>query len=344
MLPERLLLIIEDDAAFARTLGRSFERRGYEVLLACGYEEARALLQRHSPQYAVVDLKLTGNLSGLACVQMLHAHDAAMLIVVLTGFASIGTAVDAVKLGACQYLAKPSNTDDIETAFGQLDASTDLALTERPTSIKTIEWERIHEVLAATDLSRKRRGGWGCTAAPSRASSKSSASNRPARRPGRGATAAPQRSNFGRDRSGCARMTGQFIPPAPALDFFIGDFHEISQPRFCSPVRPVHLFRPCRRPPGHKADGMVDAKGMTVYTYDKDHRQRGRAPAPVRARKLAAGTCCEVPLAAFYWPSPDDGTKQLAYKGKPLYTFAKDKKAGDKSGDKAMKVWHVVTD
>ena len=152
MSPERLLLIIEDDFDFARTLGRSFERRQYRVLLACGYDEARVLLRQHSPAYAVVDLKLTGNLSGLACVQLLHAHDPAMLIVVLTGFASIGTAVEAIKLGACQYLAKPSNTDDIEAAFGHLVASTDLALTERPTSIKTLEWERIHAVLAENDF------------------------------------------------------------------------------------------------------------------------------------------------------------------------------------------------
>ena len=152
MPPERLLLIVEDDFDFARTLGRSFERRQYRVLLAASYDEARALLRQHVPGYAVVDLKLTGNLSGLACVQMLHAHDPAMLIVVLTGFASIGTAVEAVKLGACQYLAKPSNTDDIEAAFGHLVASADLALTARPTSIKTLEWERIHAVLAETDF------------------------------------------------------------------------------------------------------------------------------------------------------------------------------------------------
>ena len=152
MQPERLLLIVEDDFDFARTLGRSFERRQYRVLLAASYDEARTLLRQHVPGYAVVDLKLTGNLSGLACVQMLHAHDPAMLIVVLTGFASIGTAVEAVKLGACQYLAKPSNTDDIEAAFGHLVASADLALTERPTSIKTLEWERIHAVLAETDF------------------------------------------------------------------------------------------------------------------------------------------------------------------------------------------------
>jgi two-component system response regulator RegA len=152
MSSERLLLIIEDDAAFARTLGRSFERRQYQVLLAASYDEARAMLEQHSPRYAVVDLKLTGALSGLACVQMLHAHDAAMLIVVLTGFASIGTAVEAIKLGACQYLAKPSNTDDIEAAFGHVVGSTALALTERATSIKTLEWERIHAVLAETDF------------------------------------------------------------------------------------------------------------------------------------------------------------------------------------------------
>jgi two-component system response regulator RegA len=152
MPPERLLLIIEDDAAFARTLSRSFERRGYRVLHATSYDEAAVLLQSHSPGFAVVDLKLAGAQSGLACVQMLHAHDAAMLIVVLTGFASIGTAVDAVKLGACQYLAKPSNTDDIEAAFGHVDGSTELALTESPTSIKTLEWERIHAVLAETDF------------------------------------------------------------------------------------------------------------------------------------------------------------------------------------------------
>ena len=152
MQPDRLMMIIEDDAAFARTLGRSFERRGYRVLHAASYDEAAVLLDANTPAYAVVDLKLSGAASGLACVQMLHAHDPAMLIVVLTGFASIGTAVDAIKLGACQYLAKPSDADDIEAAFGHQEANTELALTERPTSIKTLEWEHIHAVLAETDF------------------------------------------------------------------------------------------------------------------------------------------------------------------------------------------------
>lgn len=149
---DRLLLIIEDDTAFARTLGRSFERRGYTVLLAAGLEEASALIQHHAPRYAVVDLKLEGNTSGLACVQMLHKHDPAMLIVVLTGFASLNTAVEAIKLGACQYLAKPSNTDDIEAAFGHIAGTSEIELTNRSTSIKTLEWERIHQTLVETDF------------------------------------------------------------------------------------------------------------------------------------------------------------------------------------------------
>jgi two-component system response regulator RegA len=147
---ERLLLIVEDDAAFARTLGRSFERRDYSVLHASSLEGVTALLQTHNPAYAVVDLKLNSDASGLACVQALHAHDTAMLIVVLTGFASIATAVEAIKLGACHYLAKPSNTDDIEAAFAHVAGAAEVELTNRVTSIKTLEWERIHEMLAET--------------------------------------------------------------------------------------------------------------------------------------------------------------------------------------------------
>ncbi|PZP47762.1 MAG: two-component system response regulator [Azospirillum brasilense] len=146
---ERLLLIVEDDASFSRTLRRSFERRGYEVLVAAGLEEMEGLLQARTPHYAVVDLKLSGA-SGLACVQALHEHDPEMLIVVLTGFASIATAVEAIKLGACHYLAKPSNTDDIEEAFGKAAGNVTTPLSQRPTSIKTLEWERIHQTLAET--------------------------------------------------------------------------------------------------------------------------------------------------------------------------------------------------
>ena len=148
--PERLLLIVEDDAAFARTLTRSFERRGYQVMHSTQVADVAVLLKQHSPKFAVVDLKLAGDASGLACVQLLHAHDPKMLIVVLTGFASIATAVEAIKLGASHYLAKPSNTDDIEAAFGRAAGNAEVELTNRATSIKTLEWERIHEMLAET--------------------------------------------------------------------------------------------------------------------------------------------------------------------------------------------------
>ena len=146
----RHLLIVEDDEAFARTLRRSFERRGYVVHGASSLAEAMAVAAAHPVGRAVVDLKLAGGDSGLECVQALHAHDAHMLIVVLTGYASIATAVEAIKLGACHYLAKPSNTDDIEAAFGRAEGTTEVELTNRSTSIKTLEWERIHQVLAET--------------------------------------------------------------------------------------------------------------------------------------------------------------------------------------------------
>lgn len=147
---ERCLLIVEDDEAFARTLQRSFERRGYTVLRAASLEDVKGVLATHRPGHAVVDLKLAGGASGLACVQHLSEHDPDLVIVVLTGYASIATAVEAIKLGARHYLAKPANTDDIEAAFARADGDVDVELTGRQTSIKTLEWERIHETLAET--------------------------------------------------------------------------------------------------------------------------------------------------------------------------------------------------
>ncbi|MBO9715114.1 response regulator transcription factor [Sphingomonas sp.] len=148
---EKLLVIVEDDAAFARTLKRSFERRDYRVLLAESHEALAALLEDEKPGFAVVDLKL-GGASGLACVQTLRASDADMRIVVLTGFASIATAVEAIKLGASYYLAKPSNTDDIEAAFFRDEGDPEAPVTHRQSSIKTVEWEHIHQTLVETDF------------------------------------------------------------------------------------------------------------------------------------------------------------------------------------------------
>ncbi|MDG2534122.1 response regulator transcription factor [Sphingomonas sp. HITSZ_GF] len=151
MTSPRKLLIVEDDESFARTLRRSFERRGYMVEVAASHEDLTVLMERFHPGFAVVDLKL-GGASGLVCVQTLRAADAAMKIVVLTGFASIATAVEAIKLGASYYLAKPSNTDDIEAAFGREAGDPDAPLASRPSSIKTVEWEHIHQTLVETDF------------------------------------------------------------------------------------------------------------------------------------------------------------------------------------------------
>ena len=145
------LLIIEDDAVFSRTLRKSFERRHYNVSVASGVAEMQGALQTETPDYAVVDLKMADG-SGLECIKALHQHDRDMKIVVLTGYASIATAVEAIKLGACHYLTKPSNTDDIEAAFARAEGDTAIPLTSRSTSIKTLEWERIHEVLAEVDF------------------------------------------------------------------------------------------------------------------------------------------------------------------------------------------------
>ncbi|MFK4824915.1 response regulator transcription factor [Paenochrobactrum sp. BZR 588] len=148
---KRSLLIIEDDASFARALQRSFERRDYQVYLCQDIAPVHDLLASVSPSYAVVDLKLPSG-SGLECVKLLHEHDKTMKIVVLTGFASISTAVEAIKLGACQYLPKPSNTNDIIAAFDKIDGDATVPLTTRPTSLKNLEWERIHETLVDAEF------------------------------------------------------------------------------------------------------------------------------------------------------------------------------------------------
>ncbi|HET6537096.1 MAG TPA: response regulator transcription factor [Sphingopyxis sp.] len=147
----RPLLIVEDDEALARTLKRSFERRGYLVKVAHSPDEQIALMDDFHPHFAVVDLKL-GNASGLACVKSLRAADEDMKIIVLTGYASIATAVEAIKLGASYYLAKPANSDDIEAAFERSEGDADAPLDGRQTSIKTVEWEYIHQTLVESDF------------------------------------------------------------------------------------------------------------------------------------------------------------------------------------------------
>src|SRR3546814_2184614 len=90
------------------------------------------------------DLLKLGSASGLACVQTLRALDPMMRIVVLTGFASIATAVEAIKLGASYYLAKPSNTDDIEAAFEREEGNAETPLDARPSDRKSTRLNSSH--------------------------------------------------------------------------------------------------------------------------------------------------------------------------------------------------------
>jgi two-component system response regulator RegA len=139
------LLLVDDDITFCQVLSKALEKRGYKVTVAHSVEQALPFAANNPPEYAVVDLKMSGA-SGLVLIQALHELDSATRIVVLTGYASIATAVEAIKLGATQYLSKPANADEIVAAFGH-SAKTDLPLNAQPSSVNRLEWEHIQRVL-----------------------------------------------------------------------------------------------------------------------------------------------------------------------------------------------------
>lgn len=143
------ILIVDDDDTFRERMGRAFAERGWEVRLARDVPSALALAREESPQYALVDLKMPGP-SGLELVRGLKALDPTTRVVVLTGYGSIATALDAVRLGATHYLAKPADADDVIAAFHR-DARDPLAPAgqEFPApSLARAEWEHISRVLS----------------------------------------------------------------------------------------------------------------------------------------------------------------------------------------------------
>ncbi len=138
----KTILIAEDDDELANSLGRSFARRGFEIKITNNSKEAVESLKKFHPRYAVVDLKMPGE-SGLELIHHLHQFDKTIKIVMLTGYASITTTIEAIKAGACYYLAKPANADMIIDAFeGRI-----IAQESRKTSLKNLEWEHIHQAL-----------------------------------------------------------------------------------------------------------------------------------------------------------------------------------------------------
>ena len=145
-----LLLIVDDDPTFRRVLERAMQRRGYEVMTAESVESAMTIANQHAPEYAVIDLKMHGA-SGLELVKYLHQLDAQTRMVVLTGYASIATAIEAIKLGATHYLAKPAHADEIIAAFTRVEGDTEFMVNEQPLSVDRLEWEHIQRVLQEHD-------------------------------------------------------------------------------------------------------------------------------------------------------------------------------------------------
>lgn len=143
------LLIVDDDRVLRERLGRALRERGFEVSTAASFDEAVALASEESPEMAVVDLRMPGR-SGLELIRALHDLDPQTKIVVLTGYGSIATAVEAVRLGATNYVAKPADVDDLLAAFARGDAPP-LSATEMDyaaPSLARAEWEHINRVLA----------------------------------------------------------------------------------------------------------------------------------------------------------------------------------------------------
>jgi len=151
----RPLLLVDDDATFVRVLDRALTSRGFEVISATNLADARMLARRQQPRYCVLDLKL-GEENGLRLIPELHAMVPDMRILLLTGYASIATAVEAIKRGAHDYLAKPVDADAVLRALldgdGPAPADDDLPdAPEAPLALRRLEWEHIQRVLTECD-------------------------------------------------------------------------------------------------------------------------------------------------------------------------------------------------
>ena len=140
------LLLVDDDETFCSVLKSALERRSYDVVVANNVKDGIFQAEKNIPEYAVIDLRI-GHESGLELVKKLISLDDNTQIVMLTGFASIATAVEAIKLGAVHYLTKPANTDEIVSALHKNDGDSTVLISENPLSVKRLEWEHLQKVL-----------------------------------------------------------------------------------------------------------------------------------------------------------------------------------------------------
>jgi two-component system, response regulator RegA len=141
---ERSLLIVEDDKSFLQRLARAMESRGFTVITAQSVAEGLSHLQTSSPAFAVVDMRLEDG-SGLDVISALKQRRADARAIILTGYGNIATAVNAVKLGAVDYLSKPVDADDVMAALLALDGRKAVP-PDNPMSADRVRWEHIQRI------------------------------------------------------------------------------------------------------------------------------------------------------------------------------------------------------
>lgn len=144
------LLLVDDDESFCQTLARALERRGFAVSVACDVASGVETMRQAQPEFAIVDLRI-GAESGLALVAKIAALDPHARVVVLTGYASIATAVEAIKLGAVHYVTKPAEPDEIIQALTRDQGDIGVPPPSAPMSVRRLEWEHLHKVLQTHD-------------------------------------------------------------------------------------------------------------------------------------------------------------------------------------------------
>ncbi len=140
------LLLVDDDETFGIVMAQALSKRGFSVRVAHNVDDGIKLCRKCAPEFAVVDLNMPGK-SGLVLVKNLIDVDVHTRIVVLTGYASITTAVEAIKLGAIHYLSKPADADEVVAAFSREDGDDSVEIHKQPLSVNRLEWEHIQKVL-----------------------------------------------------------------------------------------------------------------------------------------------------------------------------------------------------
>ncbi len=141
------LLLVDDDEIFCHVLKSALTRRGFNVTVAHNVDQGLLAIEGLLPEYAVLDLSMPER-SGLELVPVLVQKNAQIKIVILTGYASIATAVEAIKLGATQYLTKPADADQIVAAFDDSEGNSATPVSNTPISVNRLEWEHIQKILS----------------------------------------------------------------------------------------------------------------------------------------------------------------------------------------------------